>query len=340
MKQCAAFVRIGVCCLLWSITVGAVTDSNYTKGMEFLRKGNGKEAAINLEKAYRAHPSSAQITYDYAGVAPCSLSLALFTKLASDTKAPDTLRAAAYRQLGDYSFIHSAFKTAMEKYRLAASLHADPLYDHCRARAAAAMNDTAVAKPLWRKLAAQAGGDNALQAHYQLALLDMKAGMFDSAFNRLGLIGGIDSARSLTVAAAAAKLECALRLGKKDSAAVLEKKLRPFDGKLLESGQLNLASVLRAPVKKTAAAPGTEAAGESSGEYTLQVGAFGSLDNATALQKKLLARYADVSILPVTMAENVFYRVRIGMFKSKAAAETFAVDSLMPSGVGYKVVVK
>jgi cell division septation protein DedD len=74
--------------------------------------------------------------------------------------------------------------------------------------------------------------------------------------------------------------------------------------------------------------------------YTLQVGAFSSLDNASGLQKKLQSRFSNVSILPVTLSDQVFYRVRIGEFLSKAAAETFGNDSLSTAGMTYKAVVK
>ena len=84
----------------------------------------------------------------------------------------------------------------------------------------------------------------------------------------------------------------------------------------------------------------TDSADEEATRYTLQVGAFGSLDNATALQKRLGVRFREVSVRPVTLSEQVFYRVRIGTFNSKEAAEAFGADSLTSAGISYKAVVK
>ncbi|MBN1576956.1 MAG: SPOR domain-containing protein [Chitinispirillaceae bacterium] len=318
-------------------TSGAVADADHIAGVKLLEKGSYMEAAKRLGQAYRSHPSDCRIASDYARVAPCSLSVAIYTRCATDTTVPDSLRAASYGQLGDYSFVHSAFKTAAEKYRLASTIRSDPYYRHRWALAAAALHDIKTARSLWHTITLDHGTLLALEAHYRIGLIDMEEGLYDSAFQRFCRAGGIDAARSWTIAATAAKLECAIKLGKADSVKALEKRLQPFGEQLLERDLLDLAS-LRTE-KKTAGAP-ADAPVPSGDEtaYTLQVGAFGSLDNATNLQKRLEQRFREVSILPVTLSDKVFYRVRIGAFKSKAAAEAYGGDSLAPAGITFKAV--
>lgn len=322
--------------------VYAATDTNYTAGMALLSKGNYDEAAKKLALAYKAKPSDARTAFAYAQVAPCSVSVAIFTGCAADTTAPDSLRAASYGQLGDYSFVHSAFKTAAEKYRMASSLRSEAYFRHRWAMAAAALHDLTTARSLWQTMTLEHGTDLALQAHYHLALIDMEEGVYDSAFIRLGKCGEPDSLHSWTVAASAAKLECAVKLGKTDAARSLEKKLKPFGELLLERDLLALTALRNEKKPAAAAAPAPQPDGlqDESAGYTLQVGAFGSLDNATSLQKKLGTRFGKVTILPVTLSDQVFYRVRVGTFKSKEAAEVFGNDSLRAAGIAFKAVAK
>ncbi len=333
----ALFILI-VALITWAL------GADYIAGVKLLKEGNYGEAVQRLEKTHRANPSDAQIAFDYAMVAPCSVAVAIYTRLSEDPKTPDSIRAASYKQLGDYSFVHSAFRTAAERYRTAFSIVGHPVYKHFRAVALAALNDTVSARKIWLELSADSasGGDIALEAQYRLGILDMKAGAYESAVKRFSRAGEIDTTRPLTIAAAAAKLECALRLNNKDSIAVYEKKIRPFREKLLEEDLLDLAGTgLGKSPSAVTLTVGTPIGGpEKDVLYTLQVGAFGSMDNAIALRERLAARFEDVSVLPVTVSDMVFYRVRVGTFKSKTDAEAFGRDSLVTAGTAFKVVVK
>ncbi|MBN1307403.1 MAG: SPOR domain-containing protein [Chitinispirillaceae bacterium] len=320
-------------------TWAAAADTDHTAGVKLLDEGRYKEAAQRLAKAYRSHPSDCRIAFDYARVAPCSLAVAIYTKCSGDTTVPDSLRAASYGMLGDYSFVHSAFKTAAERYRLASTIRSDPYYRHRWALAAAALHDVTTARSLWHTITLDHGTLLALEAHYRIGLLDMDAGHYDSAFQRFSRTGELDAARPWTIAATAAKLECAIKLGRADSAKVLEKRLQPFGDRLLEKDLLTLAA-LRTEEKAPAAPAPSDGETSDGAAYTLQVGAFGSLDNATSLQKRLEQRFGEVSILPVTLSDQVFYRVRIGTFQSKSAAEAYGGDSLTPAGIAFKAVAK
>ncbi len=328
--------------LVTSAGIYAAPDSNYRKGLALLSKGAFGEAAEKLTLAWKADPSDAKIALTYARVAaPCSVAVALFTRYATDTTVSDSLRATAYSELGDYSFVHSAFKTAAKRYRLAASLRSETRYRHRWALASAALHDNTTARSLWQTITLEHGIDLAKEAYYHLALLDMEEGLFDSALVKLDKRGTPDTTRGWTLAATAAKLECAVQLGKSTMAKSLEKQLRVYGDLLLERDLLALATI-HGGEKKTAPvkAPAASAFPSGDGEYTLQVGAFGSLDNATRLQKKLEATFGTVTVLPVTLSDQVFYRVRVGAFLSREEAEAFGKDSLKPAGITYKAVGK
>ena len=332
------FIWIPVVVMLGVTVSNATTD--YTAGVTFLNERNYVEAEKKLAAAFKAHPSDLTIALTYARLAPCSLAIDIFSQCATNEKAPDSLRAAAYVQLGDYSFVHSAFKTAAERYRRAAALQSLSEYRHRWALAAAALDDMKTARSLWHTITLDRGTDLALEAQYHIGLLDMEELQYDSAFVRFDKVGKIDTTKSWTVAAAAAQLECAIKLEKKKTIAKLEKELKPFSDRLLERDLVKLAS-LRTE-KKSSGVQNTKPAAPSNQAtlYTLQVGAFGSLDNATNLQNKLSKRFGSVTILPVTLSDQVFYRVRIGSFDNKDEAEAFGTDSLTPAGISYKAVVK
>jgi rare lipoprotein A len=56
-------------------------------------------------------------------------------------------------------------------------------------------------------------------------------------------------------------------------------------------------------------------------DYTLQVGSFSRLENAQQLRDRLLSSYADASIVPLQAKENTYYRVQLGTFSNRTAAE-------------------
>jgi len=56
-------------------------------------------------------------------------------------------------------------------------------------------------------------------------------------------------------------------------------------------------------------------------DYTLQLGSFSQLENAQLLRDRLAQNHADVAIVPLQTKEATYYRVRLGTFADRAAAE-------------------
>lgn len=292
------------------------------------------------EAAWRASPYDVKKQFAYALVAPCSVSVALFTAISGKSGASDSLRAEAYMQLGDYSFIYSAFKTAAEKYAKAIVLSDMPKYRYAQAKALVALVDSSAAGCI-AELLPRCSGDFANKVLYLKALHAMHQGRYDTAFSALAFTRETDPAKPYYAAAIAAKLECALRLGKNSDVPALKKAIAPWEGKLLEEGRLRQLGPVATNVRAASSAATRGDDNHSGTEvFTLQVGAFGSLDNATVLQKKMEALFTDVTVLPASMAESVIYRVRVGSFTSKYAAELFGNDSLAAAGVQFRVVTK
>ena len=56
-------------------------------------------------------------------------------------------------------------------------------------------------------------------------------------------------------------------------------------------------------------------------DYTLQLGSFAQLENAQNLRDRLSTSYSDVSIIPLQAKDITYYRVQLGNFSNRAAAE-------------------
>jgi peptidoglycan lytic transglycosylase len=71
-------------------------------------------------------------------------------------------------------------------------------------------------------------------------------------------------------------------------------------------------------------------------DYTLQLGSFSQPENAQQLRDKLANSYADVSIVPILAKDATYYRVQLGTFTSRNAAEERARQL---SQAGFAVVI-
>jgi rare lipoprotein A len=56
-------------------------------------------------------------------------------------------------------------------------------------------------------------------------------------------------------------------------------------------------------------------------DYTLQVGSFSQIENARQLRNRLAASYPDAAIVPFRASETTYFRVQVGNFSERAAAE-------------------
>jgi len=56
-------------------------------------------------------------------------------------------------------------------------------------------------------------------------------------------------------------------------------------------------------------------------DYTLQIGSFSELENAKQLRDQLIKTHPEVSIVPLLVKEITYYRVQLGTFSNRAAAE-------------------
>lgn len=328
-------ILLVICCLfVITLELNAATQT----------VGAAKDAKT-LETAYRKNPADLNNQFAYAEVAPCSTAIRLYTEITRSQKADDSLKALSFARLGDYSFARKDYPVSVENYRAAAQKSSLPIFRHKWALASMATGDNMAAQSLWHTLSLEYGDEFSSMANYYLGLLQVKKGNYPDALSLFEKCGKADPKQYWTIASLAGKLECASMLGLSEKVKVYSEQLKPFQKSLLEKDLLGLsatdsASLRSGSPKRMDLTYELDSVSSSLELYTLQVGAFGSVENARNLQTKLSKEFRDVTMVEVKPGEQVFYRVRIGSFSSREDALKFASDSLAEAGLKYTVVEK
>jgi tetratricopeptide (TPR) repeat protein len=330
--------------LMIATTFAAVDTSDYAIGLAALIKGDIQTAKSRLAAAYKKNSANPFIQMAYAQIAPCSTAVLLFKTIGETQTAPDSLRAAAYKQLGDYHYASSDYLKAIDNYRYASKYGNKPMYKHYWALCSYASGDTVSAKSLWHTLTLEHGDTIAEIANYHLGLMFTKQKAWQEAFSCFDKAGQPSVSKPWAVASLNGKIECAKKLGQNDKAAQLEKQLDPWRDLLLEKSDSGNSIISSAtpltPVAKPVSSDTTNAKNDTAKIYTLQIGAFGSKENALVLEKKLKTDFPDVVTQVFSIEDKLFYRVRVGSFKSKESATAFGTDSLTKKGFSFRVMDK
>src|SRR5512133_956005 len=328
--------------LMVTMIFAATDTTDYAIGSAALIKGDLETAKSRLAAAYKKNSGNPFIQMAYAQIAPCSTAVSLYKSIGETQTAPDSLRAAAYKQLGDYHYALSEFLKAIDNYRYASKYGNKPMYKHYWALSAYASGDTVSAKSLWHTLTLEYGDTIAEIANYHLGLIFTKQKAWQDAFSSFDKAGQPSVSKPWAVASLNGKIECAKKLGQNDKAIQLEKQLDPWRDLMLEksdSGSSMASSTApSAQVAKPVLSDTISEKNDTDKIYALQIGAFGSKENALVLEKNLKAAFPDVTTQEFSIEDRLVYRVRVGSFKSKDAATAFGTDSLAKKGFSFRVV--
>ena len=71
-------------------------------------------------------------------------------------------------------------------------------------------------------------------------------------------------------------------------------------------------------------------------DYTLQLGSFSQLENAQTLRDRCAQSFADVTVTPLQTSDTTYFRVRLGTFSNRAAAEE---QARLVSQAGFPVII-
>jgi hypothetical protein len=300
-------------------------------------------AADTLQKAISADPL---VLLAAARAVPCSAAASVFQELAADSTAPDSVRRIASGSRADIAFALREYETARDYYKKASAFeNGIGRYRYRTAVAALANGDTAEATGIFSTIIDSGETPFRHEAALQKGELLLAQKEFQGAIDLFRKTGPFSFKNSWSIHALLGKLECARRLGLADSAAY-DKKLSGYRQTILEKERLRkIRGIPLAEPQSTArdcaaaAAPVNDTAAADT-VFSVQVGAFGSKANAETLVKKLKPKYREVSCVSGVVEERTFYRVWVGKFDTREAAERFGKEKMMREGFVYRVVVK
>ncbi|MBN2036492.1 MAG: SPOR domain-containing protein [Chitinispirillaceae bacterium] len=296
----------------------------------------------------RAAPSTSsfETRLSSASASACSTALGIYEELTNDESAPDSIRALSAGLRGDAAFAMGDYDAAEAYYEKAMRFsRSDSRYQYCRALAARAGGDTAQAKKDFLEVAQARHEEGSRLAYLALGDLAQTSGDYEKAMALYQKTGSFSAKNSWSVSAFCGKLACAKRLGLADSAAVYERLLSLYAKTMLEKEQFKMAREQTLQKKDVESQRKKQhktikAASKYDTTFTLQVGAFGSKERASALAKKLSKKYKNVDCVAALVSNRTLYRVWVGDFSTREEAETFGRERLGRRGHEYRIIIK
>jgi cell division septation protein DedD len=278
-------------------------DPDAEAGLEALRAGNVAEAKARFEAVIKRDPSNHDAALRYASILPAKDALKMADSLSRVQSAPGWAKAKSLRFLGDHRFTAGDYKKAADFYQQALSLHSVSEYKYLHALSIAAAGCPDAVRDILAALAADKSDAVSAEAEATFALI---------------WSGSIPAMPTNPQPAASVDKPTAQPPAPVDKPAA-----PPVSADKPTAPQP--VSPDKPPVSNTV--------------FTIQVGAFGSKENADNLVKKLTVTYSDVTVSPTTSGDQTLYRVRVGTFQSRDDAITFA-NKLTESGMTARVVEK
>ncbi len=329
-------------------------------GLTLLSQGKFEEARQYIRRAYKENPNSPDIQYAYAKIETNGLQACdLYKSIADNKAASSSLRSKALYRLGCYYFAKEEYDGARKAFVKAEKLVPAGAVKHLKAMAIFNKGDNRAAELLWLETVSKEDNvKSANRARYYLGNAFYQQGKYEDAYNCFNKARE-SKKKSWAVAALAGACLAAYHSGNTVRSTILYGQIGKecpdlLEKELLKSIKGNAASFSEAdveltedfgtieatePAKAKEVKPPPEPEKKKSGVfYTLQVGAFGSSENARKLHKKMKKDFGHVTIKEETVKGNVFHKVRIGRFTQEEEALTYGENHLRGKEIAFRVV--
>jgi cell division septation protein DedD len=324
-----------------------------------LQKGEYKKAAALLEKAHAENPSDQEITLLYATtLSDANKALVLYKKIAQDKSLPDSLRSEAYFRLGCANYLWGRFHKASGYFINAAGISGKSRdVEACYLNA---VHDTADSSFL--ATLKNAAEDTALAtgktANFYLGIYYYAKRNYRLALSHFTASVGSPVTPSRLCAAYAGSYACAAGLSRHEKAdsllAFIQQEYPTYLEKVMvEKAVAKPLTALKkdSTIKKETAAwlPPDSAAlkkvpvkkAETVGRkavFSLQVGAFSTMENAEAFKAGLSKELPPASIVSGVTGDKTVYRVHVGAFDTKENAQAYGDSVLVKKGMKFQIV--
>jgi cell division septation protein DedD len=291
------FARTAIVVIAAALPSLAAPDLDAEAGFEALRKGGVQDAKARFEAVIKRNPSDCAAAIARASTLPPADALKAMDSLSRAQGAPGWAKARSLRFLGDHRFAKGEYGKAADFYQQASKFDNSSEYRHLYALSAAMDGSTDAARSIWAAIAE-----------------DRADAMSAEASSLLQCMQGSSKV----------PLECG---GVKVSVGGSGGPPPPLPPPV-------------APVNSPSASVNPPPAATSAGQqvvYTVQVGAFGSKENADNLVRRLVETYSDIYVSPTTSGDQTLYRVRVGSFARREDADSLANRLLTGAGLSARV---
>lgn len=319
---------------------------------DLLDKGDGAQAKGIAAGAHANSPGDPQTTLLWARTLDnTDTALAIYKRIARDKTAPDSIRSQAYFLLGCAAYVRGIAHKATGYFSSANDLSGNNAYTpQLYAAAANDTADTAVVKVL-AEAARDSTSHRGIVAGYYLALYRYGKKDYASALSLLTTSSSQSDTTWFACPANALAYSCAVALSRPQEASAILTHIRRAWVEYLERPMLakekqKLAatpaaqhdSVAWLPADSLNAKSKTPASPAQAGRFSLQVGAFGTMQNAHSLKVKLASQFQAVSVAEGTTGGKPVFRVHVGAFATKESAQAYGDSTLAKKGISFRVV--
>ncbi|HMD68973.1 MAG TPA: SPOR domain-containing protein [Chitinivibrionales bacterium] len=342
--------------LLVAVVSSVASGSIAGDSRDLLCKGDIAGARAVLEKAGADSAAVPEIALLWARTMDNTDSaLQLYKRIAREKSAPDSVRAEAYFLLGCAAYLRRGpGHKASGYFGAATDLSAGGRYVEPRylsfVRDTA---DTALIAQLEKAAKDTASGSGPMASFY-LGLFHYVKKDFTRALSCFTAGAAVADTASWACAANAGAYACASAMARPEEASAILTHIRRAWGEYLERSMLARVKQKAPSAKKDSAgsrdsvawlAPDTAkkpplAQTAQKPVYFLQVGAFGTMENAHGLKVKLAAQFPLVDITQANAGGKPIFRVHVGSFDSQDKARAYGDSALAKKGIKFTVVEK
>ncbi len=326
-------------------------------GLALLSEGKFDEASRYIRRAYKQNPSDPPTWFAYAQILTSGTDAgSMYDSLARSKSVPDSLKAEALYRLGCLHYCNEEYKNAETAFIKAEKLNATSTISHGKVMAIFNRGDNRKAESIWLEMVSKGDDRQAVKkARYYLGNAFYQQGNYKEAYNCYNTAWEF-SDEPWSVSARAGACLAAYHTGdtarsKEIYAELIKENPLLLEKDLLEALFTKSVSFSEEDIEDLG---GRDDFGAVSGEpevsvvkpvenkhgarYTLQVGAFSSVENARKLQKKMKKNFDHVTVVKEKIKGKEFHKVRIGRFTREDEALDYGNKHLKTRGYAFRVV--
>lgn len=303
-----------------------------------IAEGDFAAAKSAVDSAYAVNASDPITALLHAQfVSNGTLAVEEYKKIATATSYPDSIRAIAYYKLGCAASANGKYQKATQHFKNCFARSRQNASDYVYIRSINAQHDpidTAVLSLLQKQIA-----DSAAQsfANFCMGLYSFAHKNYTAALSSLSASAEVGDSLWWNCAAITGSYYCALSLNRNEEASMIQTRLNRLYSEYIEKHVLLKVKQQSATVSDTKNTTPAKAAAKKTC-FTIQVGAFGSQDNAELLRTDLAKKFSPVSISSGTTAGKSLYRVCVGAFATKDKAQVFADSVFTKNKLTFRIV--